>query len=292
MTTYSDNTAYTNNTVEGYRIAGLEYGNILSSIGLVKTADTGQIDWATVAKPTAGQQNAGYEIWRLDDALQATAPIFIRIEWRTAPESASTAYANNTFMTIGVGKGSDGAGNLTGVLCVPQYMVHQNYGTYSDTGAIRSSYAAAVNGAYWVAFKVGSANTNCFYLNRWVDSTGNPTGDGVTLYAANRSSSAFNSYHASYDELFYYGVGSGQACFIPGGYTANILGDPQIFPHFAITPVAIAQVGALTIPSALVALAGTIAATPAGSVEHTYISMGYEFGYGAQNTGYIALIWE
>lgn len=53
----------------------------LAAIGLVRTADTGQINWSTVTKPAAINTAAGYEIWRFDDALQATKPVFIKIEY-------------------------------------------------------------------------------------------------------------------------------------------------------------------------------------------------------------------
>jgi hypothetical protein len=53
----------------------------LAAIGLVKTSDTGQIDWTTVLKPTSSGQIRGFEIWRFNDALQATKPVFIRLDY-------------------------------------------------------------------------------------------------------------------------------------------------------------------------------------------------------------------
>src|SRR4051812_43985318 len=52
-----------------------------AAMGLVKTADTGQIDWSTITTPVASSQKMGYEIWRFNDALQATKPVFIRIDF-------------------------------------------------------------------------------------------------------------------------------------------------------------------------------------------------------------------
>lgn len=79
-----------------------------AAVGLVKTADTGQIDWSTVLKPSATVQQRGYEIWRFNDALQATKPVFIRIDF------GSGAGASLPGLWVTVGTGTNGAGTLTG----------------------------------------------------------------------------------------------------------------------------------------------------------------------------------
>lgn len=63
-------------TDAAFRTWGLAYNAKLAAAGLVQTADTGQIDWATVLAATAINTVQGYEIWRFDDALQATVPVF------------------------------------------------------------------------------------------------------------------------------------------------------------------------------------------------------------------------
>lgn len=79
-----------------------------AAIGLVKTADTGQIDWSTVLKPSAASQIRGYEIWRFNDVLQATAPVFIKMEF------GSSATATWPALSPTIGTGTNGAGTLTG----------------------------------------------------------------------------------------------------------------------------------------------------------------------------------
>lgn len=91
----------------GFRTWGATFGTNLALLGWVKTADTGQINWSTVTKPTVANTVAGYEIWRMNDALQATAPIFLKIEYGTG------AAATNSAIWITVGFSTDGAGNLT-----------------------------------------------------------------------------------------------------------------------------------------------------------------------------------
>jgi hypothetical protein len=60
----------------------------IAAMGLVQTSDTGQINWVTVARP-ALNTIAGYEIWRFNDALQATKPVFIRIDYGTSSPVAA-----------------------------------------------------------------------------------------------------------------------------------------------------------------------------------------------------------
>ena len=67
-----------------------------ATAGWVQTADTGQINMST--------SMSGYQIWRLNDSLQSTAPWFMRITY-----GAVGAAFNFQF-----GQATDGAGNLTG----------------------------------------------------------------------------------------------------------------------------------------------------------------------------------
>lgn len=60
--------APTNDTDANFRLWGKAFSDNLLACGFVKTADTGQIDWATVLKPTVAATSQGYEIWRSDDA--------------------------------------------------------------------------------------------------------------------------------------------------------------------------------------------------------------------------------
>lgn len=112
------------------------YGNGISTglaaIGFVKTSDTGQINWATVTKPVSAGLQAGYEVWRFNDSLQATAPIFVRIGYGTS--SVATQFS----LWLTVGKGSDGAGNITGTI-LAQTQVPYSGATASASSVLLSS---------------------------------------------------------------------------------------------------------------------------------------------------------
>jgi hypothetical protein len=98
------------NTDADFRSWGSGLSAQFAAIGLVKTADTGQIDWSTVLKPSGGSTQRGYEVWRFNDALQATKPVFIRIDF------GAGLFANIPGILVTVGTGTNGAGTLTGQL--------------------------------------------------------------------------------------------------------------------------------------------------------------------------------
>ncbi len=81
----------------------------LTAAGMPKTSDTGQVDWTTVTLPAVTVYTA-YEIRRFNDAEQATEPIFFKIAYGFTNVSTTS----HPTVRITVGRGSDGAGNLTG----------------------------------------------------------------------------------------------------------------------------------------------------------------------------------
>lgn len=99
--------AYNQNDAD-FRLWGGGISAAIAAVGLVKTADTGQIDWATVVNPSTVNQKRGYEIWRFADALQATHPVFIRLDYGSGP----TASANPQIWYT-VGTATNGAGTIT-----------------------------------------------------------------------------------------------------------------------------------------------------------------------------------
>ena len=82
MATVAYSSTYWYATTADFRAWGLELSNAMQTAGLVKESTvTGQINWATVNAPGAINTVAGYEVYRFNDALQATAPVFIKIEY-------------------------------------------------------------------------------------------------------------------------------------------------------------------------------------------------------------------
>jgi hypothetical protein len=80
---------------------------ILTARGWDKTADTGQIDTATVSTPGAVDAEAGYEIRTSPTSGHTT--FYIKVWYRTGYTATVPC------ISLEVGTGSDGAGALTGV---------------------------------------------------------------------------------------------------------------------------------------------------------------------------------
>lgn len=103
-----DNTIVHDITTDaGFRAWAQKIHDALAAVGLTNTADTGQINLATVATPAANATDAGYQIWRFNDADQAAEPVFFKISYGRG------GAATTPRLSIQTGRGSDGAGNLT-----------------------------------------------------------------------------------------------------------------------------------------------------------------------------------
>jgi hypothetical protein len=133
------------------------------------TADTGQINLTTVTRPTVANTSQGYKIYSMNDTLQATKPVFVKIEFGSGSNAAYPA------LWLTIGTGSDGAGNLTGVLfprtqiaCVAS----------STTGS--AAYGSANTNRVAMGFFAGV--TNCalaFSIERTKGANGDDDGTGL-----------------------------------------------------------------------------------------------------------------
>lgn len=119
MATDARDLDFSTNSDVAIRAWGSGISQALRQVGLLAHTDTGQVDWATVVRP-AGQVATevmfGYEMYRFADALQATAPVFIKIEYGFTVAGALPTYAAGPpHIYVTVGTGTDGVGNLTGL---------------------------------------------------------------------------------------------------------------------------------------------------------------------------------
>lgn len=194
--------APTNSTDALFRVWGSAVSTALAAVGLVKTTDTGQIDWTTVVKPTATSQSRGYEIWRFADALQATHPVFLRLDY------GSGNYAiNNPGLHVSIGTDTDGAGLLRSATGFPNttlwspgnpalpFVIAQNGpvfmggGNDYSTTTLNNLYVASddgmsfmVGGWYNAAGSTYPLQTGGMMLvERTRDHDGGPNGDGLFI---------------------------------------------------------------------------------------------------------------
>lgn len=146
--------------------------------GWIKTADTGQMDIATITP--SGDNLVGYEVWRMADTLQGTKPVYLKIFYGSYGGSAS--------VTIQIGTGSNGAGVITGFLKSFDSMF--SYTNITDSTA---KFAASGNtNRLSVAMNYTTGNTIFFSIERTKDAAGADNGVGVIFQASN---AANNLYH-------------------------------------------------------------------------------------------------
>lgn len=161
----------TQTTDAEFRAWGLSISTALAAIGLVQTSDTGQINWTTVTKPSGATASQGYEIWRMNDTAQSTAPIFMKIEYGSGNSGANPSI----YLTIGTG--SNGSGTLNGTPIAARFQIPNSSGV--DTA--RPGFACAQDGFFWLSFAGASAGaqlTFSFGFHRFCDASGVANTDG------------------------------------------------------------------------------------------------------------------
>jgi hypothetical protein len=162
---------FTNSSDANFRSWGSYVAARFLAVGLVQTADTGQINWTTVLAPVAANTVQGYEIWRFADTLQATAPVYFKVQYGSGSSSA-----NNPLMQFTFGTGSDGAGNLTGTLSTT---MAAGFTAYATAGSLFGS--GSTNRFCMVTFN-GATQGLYFGFERTLDSSGEPTSEGVWFF--------------------------------------------------------------------------------------------------------------
>lgn len=220
MTTYTKApaTTWSHSSDATFREWGKAISDGLAAVGLVQTSDTGQIDWSTVTKP-GSNANGGYEIWRFDDTLQATAPVFLKITYGTA---SSTSYGRVTVqVAAGSSAGSNGSGTLTGTLSTAR--------TCNNMSPSGSKAVKASGGEGWVAVTVSftAGNSGRLVIERLRNADGTPSNRGLYVALCSQSANA--------TDVFSVGSWSGYTTNSvpiawPGSYSSSVKsGDYVLF---------------------------------------------------------------
>jgi hypothetical protein len=275
-----------------------ELSEKLAAIGLVKTADTGQINWATVSfNPTTGNQVAGYEIWRFNDALQSSFPIFFKLEYGTSTVGSSASWADCDQITVTVGTGSNGSGDITDIFSARQCFSGSYFSSNdtNDTGQ-RTSYLCHLPGYLGLGYKTLSGNnaSSGLVIGRMPDANGAPTANGAYVYSGNRDNAAL-SIGMTNGAGLNYAVGSAAMCFVPANYSQAIGGVTQVFPHYVVDPMPKVLHTICTVNNGEVGAGTVFDATLVGTTTRTYVSIGMTMGYGSSFSGTsrgVALLWE
>lgn len=291
-----------------FRAWGSELSSNLAAVGLVQTADTGQVNWTTVTRPN-GTTDV-YEMWRFDDTLQATTPLYLKVLYGTA-----NSFTSNAKIGFQIGFGTNGSGAFTGYQnTIPAYV----YTSQSTAGSVqsstaRTSYLCYSNGSFSLIHKVGGYGGGYTYfitISRTSDTSGNYTSNGVIKYSSSGSASrySFLRHSSSIGSVsannFTDTASSWQGCMVPGIYlygtstvTEQSTPNPRAFINYSHVPDVQPLIGVCTVNPNEVPAYSTFSTTLFGSTAHTYISHGRASGavYGdpSSSTNFgIASIWE
>lgn len=288
---------FSNVSDTAFRTWVLSAETMLAAAGMVRTADTGQIDPGAVTRP-ATNAYAGYSVWRLNDPLQSVAPIFLKLQYGVGNSVANAA------LFVEIGSGSNGSGSLTGAVSGSRVFVTSNVNvTNSINLAVANDWGAALLLGMAPGSVSALGNGMGFAVHRTVDPEGSPTSEGAML---NLGGSSSNS-GAQVGQVFFSqrvpaevilsmpGTEVSQTPFSLAGYSVGV--SPQIFPLWCaiprVKPMAFLGVApATSSPSA----GQTFQMAIVGAQPRTYMSIGSSIGRHFYNASSPAansfILWE
>lgn len=186
MATIQSNTIRMYHDTDARWRAEVQFVHDTFALGWTQTADTGQINLATTTRPLAAGTLVGYEVWRMNDALQATKPVFARVEYRSGGGTQ-----HQFLLAILLGTGSDGAGNITGSL---RAAIYAGGGNNSITDMQCFGSAASNRITLAMGLSGSTSTTLALALERTKDSTGADTGDGLIMFRRDGGGGAAENY--------------------------------------------------------------------------------------------------
>lgn len=158
---------------------------------LTRVTQTGEINWATVTAPASGNTNAGFEVYRFNDALHTTHPVYIRFDYGSA--SIITLYA----IRVTIGKGVDGSGNITNVL---QSAINTLVGSSNPAAASNCYISNGDSSGIVISLQPDIISLGGFFcLERSRNSVGQPTGDGLMFSCQTNTSATHTNRFIAYN---------------------------------------------------------------------------------------------
>ena len=299
MTTASSTNPIDSTTDVAFRAWGSDISAQLLAIGLTKTGDTGQVNWATVTVVGAYSSavSRGYEIWAFNDPLQGTAPIVFKIEY-------GAAAAAQPVLWITVGTGSDGAGTITGAVKSTRQSITANVANYTSGLVSRFCYVPAT-GFLGMGLKLnGQGSSNGvfgIFIMRNNDTTGAATANGATLFMGAATGSNYSIQLNFVAGSTIPNTGTPQANPILGAWpyslTSSFVGGGNFQALPLIVPVPALQVLAQLCVTILseIAIGTTFALNVVGLTNRTFIVLGAVTNQpitGAATTYALAMVWE
>lgn len=298
MATSTWSTALLHDTDANFRIWGKKISDEFQAMsGLVKTGDTGQVDWTSVLTVRPGTSaDGGYEIYYLNDSLHSTSPIYIRFDFGT---STSTTRPRLRWT---IGSGSDGAGVITGTALSA---VEICTGQAGPTAGVKDSYLCVAEGFFgfvgWAGGAVSGLAHFGFMLTRTCDTSG--TADELGALALDSGGITATTNLGENQSFRWTSVATAyvrstsEPVFVVGAETTTIVsGLSQVYLAWCLTPY---QQPVRNICGALLSEIGEFSIFSValiGATSHTYINVSRQMGIHINsltptNWG-ICMLWE
>ncbi len=219
-------------TLANYKIAGAAFIVAMNTAGFTQTADTGQVNYSTVAAVPASA-GTDYMIFQFTDAFQATAPFYIKV----FSYSTQSASVDKGFMVdFIVCTRTDGAGAPRGNASGQFSVIQTANVTSANTN--RTAYICG-DGSYWsVIWDPTSADSTAAFRGGWCierlkDATGAIQNIGVAITMDGRTNGkqaqvVFSEY---YGGVYPSSISSWTAA-VPNSGTASFGGNIGLFPVF------------------------------------------------------------
>lgn len=196
--------------------------NTMDAGGLTATADTGQINTASAAFPGSNNTYAGYQIRTFTDSLQATAPVYFKIEYGRG------GGANMFALQMTWGTGSNGSGTITGTFSGGSAFQVR---LVESTTTFTNCYVSAGTCRFGVAFQTATALQSLFAFERTINASKVYTADGINVFPY-RTGQITGPRHIPYTGTQPTAESLGN-CFPPQNQTTglNSNGDVAVYPQ-------------------------------------------------------------
>lgn len=270
-----------------------EFRQAMLEIGLVQTADTGQFNVATHTTVAGGTNNSPgafdvecYMVFRFNDAHQATAPIFIKIEILKGVGSDANGHIPASRVTVGTG--TNGAGTITGALTSIQTSWGQNLGAPANNYQSWACYDP-IEGFFTVLFSAGAWTLNnvspvvAVAVERIPESNGNPSASGFTVFAMDHQTASAGGGGTTYNSL---PALASKTVMTPSGVVHDSLN--HAIPYFRTTD---SYTTGLFLTNAVHSTPFPVRAKSVGMIRKGAVSKGTEFEaivYGTTPINYVA----
>lgn len=187
-------------TLANFKAWGQAISTGIAAAGWFQTADTGQVNWSTLAAIPSADSTSVYEVWQSQDAPSSTYPIYFRIEY--FPPSTGTPLG--ALISVTVGSSSDGSGNITGQLITGPRANPNQYRISNSTltglaGDNNQKYEVNVSwltsgGSFGILLWRGmNSLSRVVVIERSHDTTGADTDEYITVFSSGNTGSCMRS---------------------------------------------------------------------------------------------------